>query len=91
MSALAHLSQTISSPEFQEDYQAAIREKARQHNSFIAYLDEQDRLVREYPASGEIYEVSADQQSLTLLSIHGEPVADAAAVPVQQFQPAHAV
>jgi len=74
MSALANLSEIIQTAEFQQDYQAAIREQARQHNSFIAYLDEQGRLVREYPATGELYEVSADRETLTLLSINGAPM-----------------
>jgi len=89
MSALATLSQVMQTADFQQDYQAAIREKARQHNSFIAYIDEQGRMVREYPASGEIYEVNSAQQTLTLLSVHGKPVTAAVAVPVQQLQPAH--
>jgi hypothetical protein len=46
-------------------------------------------MVREYPASGEIYEVNSAQQTLTLLSVHGKPVTAAVAVPVQQLQPAH--
>ena len=77
MSQLANLSEIIKDPEFQRDYQAAIREKARQHNSFIAYEDEAGRLVQEYPASGEVYQVSDDGQRLILLSVQGVAVAPA--------------
>jgi hypothetical protein len=82
MSALANLSGIIQTAEFQQEYQAAIREQARQHNSFIAYLDEQGRLVREYPATGELYEVSATLKTLTLFSVQGIAVANALPIPL---------
>lgn len=53
------------------------REKAIQHNSFIAYGDGQGRLLREYPVTGEVYEVSPGRKTLTLLSVHGTPVSPA--------------
>lgn len=70
MTVLANLSQLLKNPDFQEEYQVAIREKARQYNSFIAYVDAQERIIREYPASGEMYQVEADGKTLTLLSSH---------------------
>ncbi|OGX90023.1 hypothetical protein [Hymenobacter coccineus] len=53
------------------------RDEAIKHNSFIAYGDAQGRLLREYPVSGEIYEVSPGRTTLTLLSVHGVPVGPA--------------
>ena len=58
-------------------YRARIRTEAIEHNSFIAYYDASNRLVREYPVTGEIYEVSADGKTLTLLSVHGVAVTPA--------------
>jgi hypothetical protein len=53
------------------------RDEARKHNSFIAYGDEQGRALREYPSTGEIYEVSPGRTTLTLISVHGIPVSPA--------------
>lgn len=77
MSQLANLSEIIKDPEFQREFRANIREEARQHNSFVAYIDQQGRMVREYPGTGEIYEVPPGRETLTLLSVHGVPVAPA--------------
>jgi len=59
---------------FQRSFQEQIRQEAIAANSFIAYQDEQGRLVREYPVSGEIYEVSPGRETLTLLSVQGVSV-----------------
>jgi hypothetical protein len=87
MSVLANLSGIIQTAEFQQDYQVAIREQARQHNSFIAYLDEQGRLVREYPATGKLYEVSTTQKTLTLFSVRGVAVVNALPIPLSGGPP----
>ena len=76
MSQLANLNNLIANPDFQSQVQANIRNKAKEHNSSIIYRDEQGRMVREYPGSGQLYEQDANQQ-LTLLSVQGQPVAGA--------------
>lgn len=68
------LGELLEDNDWQRQYAAAIRAKAAAHRSFIAYQDEQGRYVREYPASGEVFEIGPDWQQLTLLSIHGVPV-----------------
>ena len=80
MNAFDNKAELIQTPEWQESYRAGIREKAIKHNSFLAYYDEKNRLVREYPVTGEIYEVSADGKTLTLLSVQGQAVHQAGQV-----------
>ena len=56
---------------------------ARRNNSYIVYVDAQQRTVREYPATGEIFATSADDTTLTLLSVWGVPVAAPAPLVVE--------
>lgn len=77
----------LKDPEFQARFEDIVSGTARRNNSFIAYIDEQGRLVREYPATEEIFQTSADRQTLTLLSVHGVPVALGAAPVVVEATP----
>lgn len=74
MNAFANKAQLIQTEEWQQSYRDSIRDEAIRYNSFIAYIDDKNRLVREYPVTDEIYEVSADGTTLTLLSVHGRAV-----------------
>jgi len=64
----------IQTEEWKHSYRQSIRQQAIDNGSFLAYYDEQNRLVREYPGTGEIYQVSPDNETLTLLSINGQVV-----------------
>jgi len=64
----------IQTEEWQQSYRESIRQQAIANDSFLAYYDEQNRLVREYPGTGEIYQVSPDNTTLTLLSVNGQAV-----------------
>ena len=87
MNSLANIGETVQSPEFQARFDDLVTGTAQRNHSFIAYMDEQKRMVREYPATGEIFQTSADRQSLTLLSVHGVPVAANAAPVVVEATP----
>lgn len=67
----------LNTPEFKQRNQEILRAEAAAANSFLAYQNEQGVLVREYPATGEIYKVSPGRQTLTLVSVHGVPVSPA--------------
>ncbi|RFP63647.1 hypothetical protein D0N36_18345 [Hymenobacter lapidiphilus] len=73
----------VQSPEFQERFDDVVSGTARRNNSFIAYRDEQGRMVREYPATEEVFETSADRKTLTLLSVGGIPADTAQPVVVE--------
>jgi hypothetical protein len=74
----------LSSPAFQQANRRKLRDEAAAANTFLPYDDEQGRYVYEYPATGEIFQASADRQTMTLLSVHGVPVApDAAPVVIE--------
>ena len=62
----------IQTEEWKQSYRQSIRQQAINNDSFLAYYDEQNRLVREDPGTGEIYQVSPDNKTLTLLSINGQ-------------------
>ncbi len=81
MDPLINLTEILQTPAFQQQYATAIREQACASNSFLSYRDPQGRLVREYPASGEVYEVGEGGKTLTLLSGHGVP-AQPSTIPV---------
>jgi hypothetical protein len=46
---------------FQEAMTAQLRAEATAANTFLSYRDERGRLLHEYPATGEVYEVSPTQ------------------------------
>lgn len=83
MNSLANIGETVQSPEFQARFDDVVSGTARRNHSYIVYKDAQKRTVREYPATEEIFEVSADDKTLTLLSVHGVPVAPADATVVE--------
>lgn len=87
MNSIANIGEMLKDPEFQARFEDIVSGTARRNNSFIAYIDEQGRMVREYPATGEIFQPSADRQTLTLLSVHGVPVAPGAAPVVVEATP----
>ena len=82
MNSLADMGAMLQSPEFQERFEDVVSGTARRNNSYIVYVDAQQRTVREYPATGEIFATSTDDQTLTLLSVHGVAVAPADALVV---------
>ncbi len=77
MNAFENKAALTQTEAWQQTYRAGIRDEAIQHHSFLAYHDDNNRLVREYPVTGEIYEVSTDGTTLTLLSVHGRAVGPA--------------
>jgi hypothetical protein len=77
----------LSTPAFQEANLRQLRAEAAAANTFLSYTDEQGRSIYNYPATGEIFQVSADRQTLTLLSVHGVPVAPDAAPVVVEGRP----
>jgi hypothetical protein len=87
MNSIADIGAMLKDPEFQARFEDIVSGTSRRNNSFIAYIDEQGRRVREYPATGEIFQTSADRQTLTLLSAHGVPVAPGAAPVVVEATP----
>jgi len=70
MDPLANLTEVLQTPAFHQQFATAICEQARASSLFVSYRDAQGRLVREYPASGEAYEVG---KTLTSLSVYGVP------------------
>lgn len=53
--------QQLDSPAFQDAMQVQLRTEAATANTFLSYRDAQGRYVHEYPATGEVYEVSLTQ------------------------------
>ena len=51
----------LTTPAFQQAINEQLRAEAAAANTFLSYRDEQGRYVHEYPATGEIYEVSLTQ------------------------------
>ncbi|MET4108990.1 hypothetical protein [Hymenobacter sp. UYP22] len=51
----------LTTPEFQKSIGEQLRAEAAAANTFLSYRDEQGRYVHEYPATGEVYEVSLTQ------------------------------
>ena len=60
-SALTAFLQQLDSPAFQDAMRAQLRAEAAAAGTFLSYRDEQGRLLHEYPATGEVYEVSLTQ------------------------------
>lgn len=54
LSNLANLAERVALPAFKRSFRAGVRARAQAANSYVAYLDEQGRLVREWPATGVI-------------------------------------
>lgn len=79
MSMLDNLSEWLNSSEFQQQIQTQLRREAAAYNTFLTYRDEQDRLVVEYPGSGQLYE-QTEYRQLVLLSVAGQAVAPAAPI-----------
>jgi hypothetical protein len=50
--------QQLASPAFQDAMWAQLRAEAAAASTFLSYRDAQGRYVHEYPATGEVYEVS---------------------------------
>lgn len=68
------LNDLLDTPAFQAKFQQLIRDEAREHHAAITYRNEAGVLVKEYPATGEIYALTFHPRTLTLLSVHGVPV-----------------
>ncbi|WP_198992882.1 hypothetical protein [Hymenobacter sp. BT559] len=83
MNSLTNLSGMLQDPDFQERFVDEVSGEARRNHSFIAYLDEQGRMVREYPATGEVFQPSADRKTMRLLSLNGKAVEAAAPIEVE--------
>ena len=83
MNSISNLDGMLQSPEFQERFEDVVRGTARRNHSYIVYVDAEGRTVRDYPATEEVFAVSDDDKTLTLMSLHGSPVgaADAVVVP----------
>lgn len=71
----SNLNDLLDTSEFQARFQQLIRDEARKHHAAITYQTEAGVLVKEYPATGEIYALTFNPRTLTLLSVHGVPVA----------------
>jgi hypothetical protein len=56
---LANMAERVASPEFKRGFRASVVARAKAANSYVAYLDKQGRLVREWPATGIIEVVGA--------------------------------
>ena len=95
MNSIANIGEMLKDPEFQARFEDNVSGEARRKNTFIAYVDEQGRMVREYPATGEVFQPSTDRKTMRLLSVNGEPVAAADAIEIEtvpyRFQPEPAV
>jgi len=66
-SALTAFLQQLDSPAFQDAMRAQLRAEAAAADTFLSYRDEQGRLLHEYPARGEVYEVSLTQPRMRRL------------------------
>lgn len=75
MASSPHLNDLLDTPAFQVKFQQLIREEARAHHAAITYQNAAGVLVKEYPATGEVYALTFNPRTLTLLSVHGVPVA----------------
>lgn len=53
--------QQLASPAFQDAMWAQLRAEAAAAGTFLSYRDAQGRYVHEYPATGQVYEVSLTQ------------------------------
>ncbi len=51
----------LTTPDFQSAIREQLRAEAAAANTFLSYRDAQDRYLHEYPATGEVYEVSLTQ------------------------------
>ncbi|WP_046244136.1 hypothetical protein [Hymenobacter terrenus] len=56
---LANMAERVASPEFKRGFRASVVARAKAANSFLTYRDQQGRLVREWPATGQIEILSA--------------------------------
>ena len=74
MKPLNDLNTLLDDPEFQAKFQRQIREEAQAHNAAITYQNAAGILVKEYPATGEVYALTFNPRTLTLLSVHDVPV-----------------
>jgi hypothetical protein len=72
---LDSLTELCQNREWQRSLQGSIREKARVYNSFLTYMED-NRIWREYPASGELYEVLSGDNTMVLRSVHGLAMSD---------------
>ena len=75
MNSISNISEMLKDPDFQARFEDNVSGTARRNNSFIAYVDKQGRMVREYPATSEIFQTSSDRKTMTLLSVDGVEVA----------------
>lgn len=74
MDPLENLSALLDDPAFQDKVFNSVREEARQHNTSLTYMNEAGDVLKEYPATGEIYVLTFNPRKETLLSVHGVPV-----------------
>lgn len=51
---LANMAERVASRPFKESFRAGVVARAKAANSYVAYMDKQGRLVREWPATGAI-------------------------------------
>lgn len=51
---LANMAERVATPEFQQGFRASVAARASAVKSFLTYRDQQGRLVREWPDSGQI-------------------------------------
>ncbi|MDJ0367447.1 hypothetical protein QMK33_20045 [Hymenobacter sp. H14-R3] len=51
---LANMAERVASPEFKRSFRAGVVARAKAVNSYVAYMDAQGRLVREWPTTGVI-------------------------------------
>ena len=51
---LANMAERVATPEFKRGFRASVVARAKAANSFLTYRDQQGRLVREWPATGQI-------------------------------------
>jgi len=74
MDPLDNISALLMASAFRAKFDETVVDAARRHHSFFAYDDPQGRMVREYPATSEVFLTSPDRQTLTLLAVHGQLV-----------------
>ena len=51
---LANMAERVATPEFKSGFRASVVARAKAANSFLTYRDQQGRLVREWPATGQM-------------------------------------
>lgn len=49
---LANMAERVATPEFKRSFRAGVVARAKAAKSYVAHLDKQGRLVREWPATG---------------------------------------